>query len=150
GDDEKHFGAPTLTPVHTSIFGGRSAFLVLVQAGKSRDQTIKLVKQLNDDNKSSPAQVALVRRMLLIDREGRIRLSPITETVQMRGYGEQEFKLDRKDSLGGKTKQSLRRVTKDDRERPEIVWLGRNAGDLPELILKSCSGCHPGRDLNVR
>jgi len=149
GDDNKNtYGARTLTPVHESFFGGRSAFLVLVRAGESRDQAIKFVQQLKGDGKSSPAQVALVRRMLLIDKEGRIRLTPVTETVQMRGESEQEFKLDRKDFLGGKTKQSIRRVTKDDRERPQIVFLGRNAGDQPALILKSCFHCHQGGDLN--
>src|SRR5262249_23486879 len=118
GDDNKNTtGARTLTPVHESFFGGRSAFLVLVQAGASRDQTIKFVRQFNDKGQSAPTQVALVRRMLLIDKEGRIRLTPITESVQMRG--EQEFKLDRKDFLAGKTKRSIRRVTEDDRERPE-------------------------------
>src|SRR5262249_44237257 len=143
GDDTKStYGRRTLTPVHESFFGGRSAFLVFVQAGKSRDQTIKFVQKLNDDDKSSPWQVALVRRMLLIDKEGRIRLTRITETVQMR-QPEREFKLDRKDFLGGKTKQSIRPVTEDDRERPEILFLGRNAGDRPEPILKSCSKCHP-------
>src|SRR6516225_10626725 len=151
GDDTKSTpGGRTLTPVHEDVFGGRSAFLVLVQAGKSRDQTIKFVQQLNDDDKSSPWQVALIRRMLLIDKEGRIRLTPITETVQMQAGTGREFKLDRKDFLGGKTKQSIRPVTEDDRERPEIVFLGRNAGDRPEPILKSCSHCHPGGDLNAR
>jgi hypothetical protein len=151
GDDNKNiYGARTLTPVHESFFAGRSAFLVLVQAGKSRDQTIKVVQQLNDDGKSSPTQVALVRRMLLIDKEGRIRLTPVTEMVQMRGGIEREFKLDRKDFLGGKTKQSIRRVTEADRERPEILFMGRNAGDHPEPILKSCFHCHQGGDLNTR
>jgi hypothetical protein len=151
GDDTKSTpGGRTLTPVHEDVFGGRSAFLVLVQAGKSRDQTIKIVQQLNDKAQRGSTQVALVRRMLLIDKEGRIRLTPITETVQMIVGTEREFKLDRKDFLGGKTKQSIRLVTEDDRERPEIIWLGRNAGHHPELILKSCSHCHPGGDLNVR
>jgi hypothetical protein len=152
GDDNKNTNGPrTLTPVHESFFEGRSAFLVLVQAGEKREQTIKLVQQLNDEGKSSPAQAALVRRMLLIDKEGRIRLSPITETVQMRGVGaEQEFKLDRKDFLEGKTKQSIRRVTEDDRERAELVFLGRNAGNGPAPILKSCFHCHQGGDLNAR
>src|SRR5262245_39621350 len=152
GDDNKNTnGARTLTPVHDSFFGGRSAFLVLVQAGASRDQTIKFVRQLNDKGKPSPTQVALVRRMLLIDKEGRIRLTPITESVQMRGESpEREFKLDRKDFLAGRTKQSIRRVTEDDRERAEIVFLGANAGDRPTSILKSCFHCHQGGDMNIR
>jgi hypothetical protein len=151
GDDNKNTnGARTLTPVHDSFFGGRSAFLVLVRAGAGRDQTIKYVRQSNDKGKSSPTQVALVRRMLLIDKEGRIRLTPITESVRMRGdSAEQEFKLDRKDFLAGKTKQSIRRVTADDRERAEIVFLGANAGDRPALILKSCFHCHQGGDMNI-
>lgn len=150
GDDNKNTnGARTVTPLHESFFGGRSAFLVLVQAGESRDQTIKFVKQLNDEGKSSFSQVALVRRMLLIDKEGRIRLAPITETVQMRGETVREFKLDRKAYLEGKTKQSIRRATVDDRERPQIVFLGRNAGDRPAPILKSCFHCHQGGELNA-
>jgi hypothetical protein len=150
GDDNKNTNGPrTLTPVHESFFGGRSAFLVLVRAGESRDQTLKFVRQLHDDGKF-PTQVALVRRMLLIDKGGRIRLTPITETVQMRGDTEREFKLDRKDFLGGKTKQSIHGVTEDDRERAEIVFLGENAGDRPTSILKSCFHCHQGGDMNSR
>jgi hypothetical protein len=80
----------------------------------------------------------------------RICDSPVTETVQLRGETEREFKLDRKDYLGGKTNQSIRRVTEDNRERPEIVFLGSNAGDRPAPILKSCFHCHQGGDLNVR
>jgi hypothetical protein len=152
GDDNKNTnGARTLTPVHESFFGGRSAFLVLVRAGDTRDKTIKFVQQLSDNGKSSPTQVALVRRMLLIDKEGRIRLTPITETVQMRGESaEREFRLDRKDFLAGKTKQSIRRLTEDDRERPENLFLGGNAGDRPAPILKSCFHCHQGGDMNSR
>jgi hypothetical protein len=150
GDNNKNTnGARTLTPVHESFFGGRSAFLVLVRAGAGRDQSIKFVRESKDKDKSSPTQVALVRRMLLIDKKGRIRLTPITESVRMRGDGaEQEFKLDRKDILAGKTKQSIRRVTEGDRERAEIVFLGANAGDRPTSILKSCFHCHQGGDMN--
>src|SRR5262249_25961996 len=116
--------------------------------GASRDQTIKFVRQFNDKGQSAPTQVALVRRMLLIDQQGRIRLTPITESVQMRG--EQEFKLDCKDFLAGKTKRSIRRVTEDDRERPEILFMGYNASDDPAPILKSCFHCHQGGDLSSR
>jgi hypothetical protein len=152
GDNNKNTnGARTLTPVHESFFGGRSAFLVLVKAGASREQTITFVQQINDTGKASPAPVALVRRMLLIDQEGRIRLTPITESVQMRGEGaEREFKLDRTDFLAGKTKQSLHGVTEDDRERAEIVFLGNNAGHSPTSVLRSCFHCHQGEDLNSR
>jgi hypothetical protein len=152
GDDNKNTnGAHTLTPVHESFFGGRSAFLVLVKAGASRDQTIKFVRQIKDNGQATPAQVALVRRMLLIDKEGRIRLTPVTETVQMRGEGaDREFKLDRQNFLAGKMEQSIHSVTEDNRERAEIVFLGNNAGDRPTSILKSCFQCHQGGDMNSR
>jgi hypothetical protein len=152
GDDNKNTtGARTLTPVHESFFGGRSAFVVLVKAGASRDETIKFMQQINHKGKVSPAQVALVRRMLLIDQKGRVRLTPITESVQMRGESaEREFKLDRKDFLASKAEQSIRRVTADDRERAEIVFLGSNLGDRPTPILKSCFHCHQGGEMNSR
>jgi hypothetical protein len=152
GDDNKNTtGARTLTPVHEFFFGGRSAFVVLVRAGASREQTIKFMQQINDPCTASPAQVALVRRMLLIDQEGRVRLTPNTESVQIRGESaEREFKLDREDFLAGKTTQSIRRVTEDDRERAEIVFLGSNAGDCPTSILESCFHCHQGGDMNSR
>jgi CubicO group peptidase (beta-lactamase class C family)/glyoxylase-like metal-dependent hydrolase (beta-lactamase superfamily II) len=152
GDDNKNTnGAQTITPVHDSFFGGRSAFLVFIRAGDSRDKTIKFLKQLHDNGEPSPARFALVRRMLLIDNRGRIRLSPVTETVQIRGdVSEEEFKLNRKDFLEGKIKQSIHRANEDDRERPEILFMGYNAGDHPAPILKSCFSCHQGRDLNSR
>jgi hypothetical protein len=152
GDDNKNtYGPRTITPVHDSFFGGRSTFFVFILAGDSRDKTIKFIKQLNEDSKPAPARFALVRQMLLIDNQGRIRLTPITETVQIRGdVAEQEFKLNRKDFLEGKIKQSIHRETDDDNERPDILFMGRNAGHHPEPILKSCFHCHQGSDLNSR
>src|SRR5262249_57998146 len=71
GDDNKNtHGARTITPVHESFFGGRSAFLVLGQAGASRDQTIKFGRQLDDKGRTSITQVALFRRMVLVDKRG--------------------------------------------------------------------------------
>jgi hypothetical protein len=150
GDDNKNTnGARTITPVHDSFFGGRSTFLVFLRADESREKTIKLLKQLNENRKPPPACVALVRRMLLIDNQGRIRLTPITETVQIRGdVAEQEFKLSRKDLLEGKIQQSIHGVTNDDNERPEILFMGYPAGQHPAPILKSCFHCHQGSDLN--
>jgi hypothetical protein len=150
GDDNKNTnGARTITPVHDSFFGGRSTFLVFLRADDSRDKTIKFIKNLNENSKPPPARVALVRRMLLIDNQGRIRLTPITETVQIRGdVAEQEFKLNRKDFLEGKIQQSIHCVTADHTERPEILFMGYNAGNGRAPILKSCFHCHQGSDLN--
>jgi hypothetical protein len=150
GDDNKNTnGARTITPVHDSFFDGRSAFLVFIRADDSRDKTIKFMKQLNENSKPALARVALVRRMLLIDNQGRIRLTPITETVQLREDGAgREFKLDRTDFLEGKIQQSIRCIRDDDNERPELLFMGYNAGYNPAPILKSCFGCHQGSDLN--
>jgi len=150
GDDNKNTnGAQTITPFHDSFFGGRSAFLVLILAGESREKTMKVLPQFNENGKAPPVRAALVRRMLLIDNQGRIRLTPITETVQIRGdIAEQEFKLSRQDFLAGRMQQSIHRVAEDDTERPDILFLGHNAGDQPGPILKSCFQCHQGRDLN--
>ena len=140
----------TITPVHDTVFGGRSAFLVFIREGDSRDKTIKFLKELNENDKPAVnVDVALARRMLLIDNGGRIRLSPITESVQLRP-GFAEFRLNRKDFLEGKTDRSIHRIGDDDRDpRPDLLRLGQNLGEGPELILRSCSSCHAG-DLNSR
>ncbi len=152
GDDNKNTnGARTITPVHDSFFGGRSTFFVFILAGDGRDKTIQFMKQLNEKSKPPPARFVLVRRTLLIDNQGRIRLTPITETVQMRGdNAEQESKLNRKDFLEGKMRQSIHSETDKDNERPDILFMGRNAGVDPAPILKSCFHCHQGGDLNSR
>jgi hypothetical protein len=150
GDDNKNTnGARTITPVHDSFFGARSTFFVFILAGDGRDKKIQFIKQLNENTKPDQSPAALVRRMLLIDNQGRIRLTPITETVQTRNT-EQEFKLNRQDFLEGKIKQSIHRVTDDDKERPEILFMGRNKGDHPEPILKSCGSCHQPNDFSSR
>jgi hypothetical protein len=149
GDNQSSNGPQTITPVHDSFFGGRSTFLVLVRGSTSRQETIKVVQQFNEEGKLPSARVALVRRMLLIDNQGRIRLSPITESVQLQGNGaEQEFKLQRQDLLEGRIPQSIHRITDDENDRPDILFLGRNTGYQPAPILKSCFHCHQGTDLN--
>jgi hypothetical protein len=152
GDDNKNtYGARTITPVHDSFFGGRSTFFVFILAGDGREKTTQFVKQLDEKSVPPPARFALVRRTLLIDNQGRIRLAPITETVQIRGdAAEQEFKLNRRDFLGGKVQQSIHGETDTDTERPDILFMGRNAGDVPAPTLKSCFHCHQGGDLNSR
>src|SRR5206468_2415089 len=62
----------------------------------------------------------------------------------------QEFKLNRQDFLEGKIKQWLHRETDDDKERSDILFMGRNAGAGPSPILKSCFHCHQSGDLNSR
>lgn len=109
-------------------------------------------------------QVALLRRMLLVDREGRIVASPIVQTLQIRTSDKrvteqrermlynadmrmQEFHLDRAKYLAG-GKDSLVAVKPDEREPLVFQAHGYDAYDdkehraLHPLVLQSCAACH--------
>jgi hypothetical protein len=134
-----------LPATHVEFFGGRSAFFVLVRLPDGREQTKKYLAELRRTRsapKPPPGGVyfALVRQMQLIDTRGRITLTPVIETLQFRGLGEQELKLSRKDFTAGKA--SLLPVGPEDRERNFIARLGRNAGDGRVKVLSTCGGCH--------
>lgn len=78
-------------------FYGRSAFLVYIHAPGGRAEALAFARQINADRAlRAPAglEVALVRRALLINAEGEIMPSPLTESVQLRRFdehGEQVF-----------------------------------------------------------
>lgn len=95
---------------HTEAFPffGRSAFLVFVRSPAGRDGTVGFIDSL--DTESNPVtaigtDVALVRRMLLIDDQGEILLSPLVETIQLRhfspGQSFHELELNRSRLLNG-------------------------------------------------
>lgn len=109
-------------------------------------------------------QVALLRRMLLVDREGHIVATPITQTRQIRTRDErillqrermlynadtqmQEFHFDRAKYLAGE-KDSLVAVKPDDREPLVFQAHGYDAYDTKELrsphpkVLEQCAACH--------
>ena len=94
---------------HVQDFGARSAFRVFLRLPEGRKATLDYLKSLNDfprrwlaneDKKTGdllrlnpelpqfpPAtQVALVRQMLLIDKEGELVATALTETVQLRVF----------------------------------------------------------------
>lgn len=122
-----------LAPDHTETFHGHSAFLVFLHLPGKRQETLnyleklrrfpnprlaRLGRPLNPDLPQFPAgtQVALVRKMLLIDADGRLRPTRLTESVRLRVYREvprrderplslqdfYEFNLRRKDLFAGK------------------------------------------------
>ena len=109
-------------------------------------------------------QVALLRRMLLVDREGRIVASPITQTLQIRTRDErvllqrermlyeadarmQEFHLDRAKYLAGE-KDSLVAVKPEEREPLVFQAHAYDAYDTKEhrsahpIVLQQCAACH--------
>jgi hypothetical protein len=107
-------GAPDhdlAAPLHDSSFTARSVFFVFARLPGGRDATLAYFKQLvelkillfvrmQDPGWPQPMDVwnpqvpqfpagtefALVRKMVLPDREGHLRLTPVTETVQIRHY----------------------------------------------------------------
>lgn len=106
-------GGPTaLTHTEAFPFFGRSVFFVFVRSPDGREGTVEFIDALNNEpDPVTPVgtQVALVRRMLLIDDQGELVLSPMVETVQLRHFGPAqsfyEFELDRRrlfdDEAGG-------------------------------------------------
>jgi hypothetical protein len=109
-------------------------------------------------------QVALLRRMLLVDPEGRIVASPITQTLQLRTRDErvlqqrermlynadarmQEFHLDRAKYLAG-VKDSLVAVKPDEREPLVFQAHQYDAYDDQDhvaqhpIVLQHCAACH--------
>jgi hypothetical protein len=122
-----------LAPDHTETFHGHSAFLVFLHLPGKRQETLNYLEKLrrfpnprlakpgrplNPDLPQFPAgtQVALVRKMLLIDADGRLRPTRLTESVRLRVYRDvprrderpfsqqdfSEFNLRRKDLFAGK------------------------------------------------
>ncbi len=106
-------GAPDhdlAAPLHDSSFTARSVFLVFAHLPGGRDATLAYFRQLaemkiplfvraqgpwpqpmavwNPRVPQFPAgtEFALVREMVLPDREGQLRLTPVTESVQIRHY----------------------------------------------------------------
>ncbi len=141
GSEER---VPPLARTHVEFFGGRSAFFVFLRLPEGREQTLKYLAELRSNQTASQlpqgAQVALVRQMQLIDDHGRITLTPVIETLQIRGLGAHEFKLSRKDFTAGKP--SLAALGPEDRERDFITRLGRNIGRGRIKVLGTCAGCH--------
>ena len=101
-------GPVAMTHTEAFPFFGRSAFLVFVRSPAGREGTLDFIESLNAESIPVTAvgsDVALVRRMLLIDARGEIILSPLVETIQMRHFSPaqsfHEFELDRSRLLQG-------------------------------------------------
>ncbi len=147
-------GSQELAPAartHAEVFGGRSAFFVFMRVPGGREQALKCLSKLqaNPNVRQIPgvegAQFALVRQMMLIDNHGRIVVTPVVESVQVRGQGMHKFKLNRQEFIAGKP--SLKALAPDDRERDFILFLRRNAGHERSKVLVSCTGCHKPDEL---
>lgn len=95
-------GPIAMTHTEAFPFFGRSVFLVFVRSPNGREATLDFIESLNAETNPVTAigsDVALVRRMLLIDDQGDLVLSPLVETIQIRHFNPEqhfhEFELDR-------------------------------------------------------
>jgi hypothetical protein len=162
-------GTP-LARTHLEFFNGRSAFFVFLRLPGGRRQTLAYIEQLEAHRSEQHratlthkgpmapppqipvgTQVALVRRLLAIDQRGDIRLTPITEMVQLRVYRRLdycadaqatfEFRLARRDLFAGKS--SGLHVVGDEGDLEFRLFLGRaNNPDGTTKIMGSCRHCH--------
>ena len=95
-------GPVAMTHTEAFPFFGRSVFLVFLRSPDGRAGTLSFINALNTDPGDAStmgSDVALVRRMLLIDDEGKLAPSPLVETIQLRHFSPAqtfyEFELDR-------------------------------------------------------
>jgi hypothetical protein len=165
-------GAGPMTRRHFEGAGGRAMHIVFLRLPGGRAATEGYLKELRRDSvKQFPpgTMVAMVRRALAVDGSAKVRVTPVTELVQIRVYrripkdpkanlhgdfGEQdvyEFVLDRAKLFAGE--HGLRSVGPDERAEP----FARSEGDDPfeergprrhrteepkEPQMKSCIQCH--------
>jgi hypothetical protein len=159
-------GNQPLAQTHLRFFGGRSAFFVFLRLPGGREETVNYLKWALQgrtspvDTPQFPAgtQVALVRQALLIDDQGDVTPTRLTETVQFRVFANPkeslwnkqakpapqsffEIKLKRTGLMSGKA-GGLHALGTADTERAFLLFMGRNAGDGREHVLGSCFKCH--------
>jgi hypothetical protein len=191
------------TPTHVAQFDGHSVFHVLVRLPGGRPAALAYLDQLrrfepqwvyqtnrdfvattksprqilalNPDLPQFPANTewALVRRMCVIDTEGHIQPTPVTETIQLRRYREikrifqvtqsaqqfSEFKLDRLQ------KGALRAIGQNEKGFPFVHFMGMGIDPFEDSFgdptnapprdsaryrgedLKTCFTCHNDRGI---
>lgn len=143
-------GPVAMTHTNAFPFFGRSVFLVFVRSPNGRMATLDFIESLKTEPNPVLAigsDVALVRRMLLIDNDGDLVLSSLIETVQIRHFAPaqsfHEFELNRTrlfdGSAGGLDLNTdlfmLFMGHGDVFENPDIP-------DLRATIPEICKACH--------
>jgi hypothetical protein len=174
-------------PTALAHFTGRSRFLVFMRLPGGRKTTLTYIQNLRGSSQPPllqegtisvlnlallqfPAgtQVALVRQAIVIDSEGRLEPTRLTESVQLRVYHDVtpgprylnysngpsrhdqdffEFRMSRPRLFSGKA-GGLVTVHMNDVEYPTFRTHGddpfesSDSADSPALILDRCRGCH--------
>jgi hypothetical protein len=78
-----------IAPQHFKAVSGRSVHIVFLRLPDGRDATLRFLKELRHDSITQfprGTMVAMVRRAMAIDRSTKIRVTPVTEMVQIRVY----------------------------------------------------------------
>jgi hypothetical protein len=158
-------------PTHYEATSGRSTFLIFLRLPDGGRATEDYLKKLEAAGSGSipqiPAgtQVALLRRMMLVDPAGSLRLAPLTESLQIRVYHKLEtpdmfeFTLRRQDLFAGRY-GGLRPTAADETNPFDLGFLGivpranhdplearefrRHNDSLTPVVMKSCIVCHGG------
>jgi len=143
-------GPIAMTHTEAFPFFGRSVFLVYVRSPHGRNATLEFIQSLNTEANPVTAigsEVALVRRMLLVDDQGELVSSPLVETIQLRYFDPaqhfHEFELGRSRLLHGVAGGLVSKI--------DFFMLFMSHGDvfespdIPELratIPEICKACH--------
>ncbi|MFP6874002.1 MAG: hypothetical protein VCA55_10900 [Verrucomicrobiales bacterium] len=161
-------------PVHMRYYRGRSPFLVYYKLPGGRQATLNYLKQLNTHcatsqnpsvwDKNMPAfpvgtAVALVRQMAVINRAGKIVVTPLVQSVQLRVYREVgehikdhkasqavfKFTLNR-NALFENNAGGLNPVSPDKKIGLSLVYntdyFESKSGLPARTIMQSCIDCH--------
>jgi hypothetical protein len=146
-------------PEHVRFTGGRSVFVVLLRLLGGRQATEKYIAELrqNEGVRQFPpgTQVALLRRLVLVNDRGALQLTPLTEELQLRAFPRPadqhsyEVSLARDRLLAGKT-GGLRALGPEDddqfffRSSAAVVdpFEGRDRPRTSTQPLATCRGCH--------
>jgi hypothetical protein len=153
------------SPQHTAFAKGRSVFTVRLRLPDGREATAAYLKKAAAGDLGqfdAGTQVALVRRMVLIDDAGVPRPTRLTESIELRYFRSGKdvgapavFVLSRKDLAAGRN-GGLRAVTAEETTRFSFqAQSGRLGGPDPssaelrqpgQRLLESCSNCHARKD----
>ena len=149
-------------PAHVQFTNGRSLFLVFLRLPEGREATKAYLADIGKPKSEQfpeGTQLALVRRMLLIDTTGNVCVSPLTEEVQFRVFrhldavDSYELLLSRKDLFAGR-RGGLRAVAADETSYYDISGFhgGSPTGTRdpleikprprPIAVMDCCVTCH--------
>jgi hypothetical protein len=140
---------------HVAFTKGRSVFVVFLRLPEGRRATEAYLEKLQKGELQQfpqGTQTALLRPTLLIDSRGKLRLSPLTESLQVRTFARLdtgtpcEFTLRRADLFAGRS-GGLHAVGADETSYFDFQTRGGDVFEMAkrppaEKVLDTCTRCH--------